>query len=68
MERCQRYRNSVLPSVVTTDSPDTDSVDGLTVENGKGLGIDQLQGTFVQIHKQILSLLVRTERPAKMER
>lgn len=48
-----------LPAVVPSDPPNSDRVDGLCVQCVETFWVDELQGTVIQIHKQIFALLVK---------
>ena len=54
-----------LLSVVASDAPDADRVDGLRVEESETLRVQQLQGALVQVHKQVLTL--RNEQMFRVE-
>ena len=45
-----------LPSIIATNSPDTDCVNRLTVQNRKSFRIDKFQRAFIKIHVQIFAL------------
>ena len=40
-----------LPSIVSSNSPDTNCMDGLSVKDSEILWIYQLQCTFIQVHE-----------------
>lgn len=46
----------MLPSVISADTPDTNGMNWLAVQNGERLRIDQLERAFIEIHKQVFSL------------
>ena len=45
-----------VPSIVADNSPHTDGVDGLRVEDGVVSGVNQTQAVTVNVHVQVLAL------------
>lgn len=55
------YEGGNLPSIVSADAPHANGVDGLCVQSVQAFGVDQLQGTVIQVHEQVLALRKKME-------